>query len=313
MSKPNHIPTENDVPPIKVKRVVNRRRLFASGLVIALLTFFATAAMLLFFALMFAPQLSNALWNTDLTQNALYGTSAAVQNAQIIVDMTSTALQRQAQEQQDRIGTLESEQVFLSARSADLDATNIAIEAAIVATQTAEVLANEMQRTQAAINYNETQVAINQQSTLIAAQATQTQQSLGSAQSVPTATEEPRPFVARDEVTYVPHPDGDCDWQGIAGRILNLNDNLTGDAVLQIRMLSTDDEMTVTVGNNLGLDDMYNWAIELGDRLTNNVYFLRLETLTNDPLSSMVRVAFDGKCGNNMAVVTFAQQQPISD
>ena len=311
-NRPNHIPTENDVPPIKVKRVVNRRQLIASGLLIAVLTFFATTAMLLFFAMMFAPQLSNALWNTDATQHALYGTSAAVQNAQIIVDMTSTALQVERREQRDRISTLESEQAILSARSADLEATDSAIRSAIVATQTAEVLVNEMQRTQAAIAFNETQIAINQQATLIAGQATQTQQALSS-NTVPTATETPRPFSLLGEVAYQAHPNENCDWQGIAGSVVNLEDTLTGTAILQIRVLSTDDEMTVIVGDNLGLDVSLNWAIELGDTLTTNVYFLRLETITGDILSPMARVVFDGTCDNNLAVVRFAQGQGLGD
>jgi len=305
-NRPTHIPTENDIPPIKVKRVVNRRQLVASGLLIAVLTFFATTAMLLFFAIMFAPQLSNALWNTDATQSSLYGTSAAVQNAQIIVDMTSTALQVELRDQRDRISTLESEQAILSARSADLDATDSAFTSAIVATQTAEVLVNEMQRTQAAIAFNETQIAINQQATLIAGQATQTQQALSSG-SIPTVTPTPRPFSLRGEVDYLAHPDGICDWQGIAGSVVNLDNTLTGTAILQIRVLSTDDELTVTVSDNLGLDASYNWAVELGDVLTTNVYFLRLETITGDILSPMARVVFDGTCDNNLAIVRFAQ------
>ncbi len=301
-------PTPYSIPPVKVKRGANRRQMFASGLIIALLTFFATAAMLLFFALIFAPQLSNAIWNTDATQNSLYGTSAAVQNAQTILDLTSTELVNQASNQRDRISTLESEQALLSAQAADLELTSSALQDDIIATQTAEVLANAMQRTQAAIDFNETQIAINQQSTLLASQATQTQQALSAAADItPTNTLEPRPFRIRDEVAYTSHPDDLCDWQGITGQVLNLEETLTGEAIVQVRILSTDEETTVTVGNNLDLGDDYNWAIQLGDDLTNNVYFLRLETITGDILSPMARVVFDGTCDNNLAIIIFAQ------
>ena len=266
--------------------------------------------MLLFFAFLFAPQFSNALWNTDATQISLYGTSAAVQNAQIIVDLTSTELVKQAIGQRDRISTLESEEAVLSALEADLNVTGAALESAIFATQTAEVVANSMQRTQAAIDYEETQIAFNQQSTRNAAQATQTQQALSAQSEVvfPTNTEEPRPFRI-DGIEYTAHPDSNCDTQIIAGRVLNLDDDLTGDDIMQVRVLSADGDLTVTVGDNLELDDTYNWAIEVNDTLTGDVYFFRLETIPGDSLSPMERVIFDGTCEQNLAIVTFAQGQ----
>lgn len=310
--KPNHLPTESPPPPIKVKRVINRRRLIASGLMVALVTFFAASALLLLFAFMFAPQLSNVLWNTDATQNSLYGTSAAVHNAQIIVNMTSTQLENQSQSQQDLILTINSDKVRLDAREADLMATDEAMLASIHATATAELIANEQQRTQAAINYSETQLAINQQSTRIASEATLTQVSLQS-QPQPTITPENRPFSVRDEVTYMSHPDGQCDWQGIAGSVLNLENNLTGDSILKIRLLTTDDEVVITVGDNLDLDPIYNWAIKIGDVVRSDVYFLRLESLTGEPLSPMIRVIFDGTCESNLAVVNLSQAPTVAD
>jgi hypothetical protein len=91
--------------------------------------------MMLLFALIFAPQLSNALWGTNATQNALYGTSAAVYNAQIIVDQTSTSLAKLSADQQATLA-------LFSAREADMNATQAALSAAIIATQTSEVRLN---------------------------------------------------------------------------------------------------------------------------------------------------------------------------
>ena len=310
--KPKDLSTDFVVPPIKAKHPTNRRNMMVSGLLLALITFFATSALLLFFAFIFAPQLSNALWKTDATQLALYGTSAAVNNAQIIVDITSTALTVHENNQQNLIETMIQRDTLLSTREAGLIATDEAITASINATQTAQIIANEQQRTQAAINYNETQSAINQQSTLVGIQATSTQLAL-EARPQPTQTTdatEVRPFELADEAKLMAHPDGNCNWQGIAGTVLNLQDSPTGDNLYQVRLLSTAEDIVAVVGNNLDLGDTYNWAIEISDTISSDIYFLRLETLTGDALSPMARVIFNDACDGNLAVVNFKQVLP---
>lgn len=310
--KPNDLPTHAVVPPIKIKNYVNRRRIIASVVLTMFMTFFGTVAILLLFAFMFAPQLSNLLWNTDATQNALHGTSAAVQNAQIIVDMTSTALAVVGSGQQDLIDEMAQREARLDAREADLIATDEGITASIFATQTADVVANEQQRTQAAINYNETQSAINQQSTLIAIQATSTQLALDNrAQATPTP--ENRPFELRDEVQFISHPDSTCTWQGVAGSVTNMQNSLTGQGVLQVRVLSDGIDAIVLIGDNLGLGDAYNWAIQLSNEVNQQTYFLRLETVTSEPLSPMVNVTFNRLCDQNLAVVNFVQIAPMGN
>ena len=310
--KPNDLPTESDIPPIKVKRQISQRRMVASGLLIALITFLATSALLLLFALMFAPQLSNALWNTDLTQQALYGTSAAVGNAQTIVDMTSTALSLQSSDQQQLIETMTQRDLLLSAREADLNATEDTIQANIVATQTADVVINEQQRTQAAVNFSTTQLAINQQSTLVALEATSTQKALESRpDATPTADE--RPFVVGGDVIFRSHPDGACNWQGVAGQIIYLEGSQIDIDTLQIRLLYGDTDRTVQVGDNLGLDESYDWAVQISDAVNKETYFLRLESLAGDALSPMVQVTFTESCTANLAIINLSQVQALDN
>jgi hypothetical protein len=305
--KPNDLPTEFVVPPIKAKHPHSRRRMVASGLVIAVITFFATSALLLFFAFIFGPQLSNTLWNADLTQHALYGTSAAVNNAQTIVDMTSTALVIQSDDQQNLSETMTQRDALLNAREADLGATDEAITASINATQTAEILVNEQQRTQAAINYNETQSSINQQSTLIAIQATSTQLALESRPEVKPTAEDSRPFILRDDPQLIAHPDGDCNWQGIVGTVFDLQNIPTGNNLYQVRLLSSGEDIVVAIGDNLELGDSYNWAVRVSSIPNDEIYFLRLETLTGDAISPMARVIFENSCDKNFAVINFMQ------
>ncbi len=308
-SNPNDSQTNFVVPPIKAKHPASRRRMFASGLLIAVITFFATTALLSLFAFMFAPQLSNALWNTDLTQQALYGTSAAVNNAQIIVDITSTALVTTADAQQNIAETMTQRDAQQNAREADLVATDEAITLSIFATQTADIVFNEQQRTQAAINFNETQSANNQQSTLIAIQATSTQLTLEDRPLV-TATAETRPFGIQDEAQLIAHPDNNCNWQGVAGTVFDSQDVPTGNDQFQVRVLSSGEDVVVPVGDNLELGDSYNWAIRVSNIPNSDIYFLRLETLAGEAISPMARVIFNNSCQENLAVVNFAQIIP---
>lgn len=308
-SNPDDSQTNFVVPPIKAKHPASRRRMVASGLLIALLTFFATTALLSLFAFMFAPQLSNALWNTDLTQQALYGTSAAVNNAQIIVDITSTALVITADAQQNIAETMIQRDAEQNAREANLVATDEAITLAIYATETADIIINEQQRTQAAISYSETQSANNQQSTLIAIQATSTQLTLEDRPTV-SPTAETRPFGIRDEAQLIAHPDNNCNWQGVAGTVFDSQDLPTGTDQFQVRVLSSAEDVVVTVGDNLQLDDSYNWAIRVSNLPNNDIYFLRLETLAGEAVSPMARVIFNNSCEENLAVVNFEQVIP---
>jgi len=307
--KPNDLPTQPVIPPIKMKNPVSRRRVIVSVLLTMIITCLVTFASLLLFALMFGSQLSNMLWKTDLTQQALYGTAAAVQNAQIVVDMTSTVLSIQANDQQKLLDTLNQRELVMDGREADLGATEEAITASIYATQTASVLVNEQQRTQAAINYSETQSAINQQSTLIAIEATSTQLALDNP-SQPTAIPiEKRPFDVNGETQFVPYSVINCNWQGLAGTIYDAPSTPTSRTTLQVRVLGDEVDKIVTVGDNLGLDEAYNWAIQVDDTAIDAIYFLRLEDANGVAISPMVRVTFEASCNKNLAVVNFTQIQ----
>lgn len=308
-NKPNDLPTNYVVPPIKAKHPMNRRWMVISGLLVALLTFFATSAMLLFFAFIFSPQLSNMLWDTDLTQQALYGTSAAVNNAQIIVDLTSTAIFIKSKDQQEIFETLTQRDTLLNAYEADLVATDEAITASLLATQTAEIIVNEQQRTQAAINYSETQSAVNQQSTVIAIQATSTQLAL-EARPTDNPTSDTRPFIITEEAQLMAHPDGNCNWQGVAGTVFDLQNIPTGDDIFQVRLLSTGEDVVSIVGDNLDLGESYNWAMRIGNQPNGDIYFLRLETLAGEAISPMARVIFSNSCDENLAVINFSQATP---
>jgi|GEM_PF-2003796 len=314
--KSNSSPTQQYiVPPIKAKNPTSRRRMVISGVIITLLTFFGTSALLLFFAFIFAPQLSNALWNTDLTQQALYGTSAAVNNAQIIVDITSTSLILQARDHQNMVETMTERDIRLNAYEAGLALTDEAMTTAVFATQTAVIVINEQQRTQAAIDYGATQAAINQQTTLIALQATSTQLALDARPTetpLPssTPTSETRPFDMIEEVQLIAHPDGICNWQGIAGSVFDLENEPVGEDIYQVRLLSTSEDVVAVVGDNLDLGDSYNWAIRVGNVVNSDIYFLRLETVLGDALSPMVRVIFNDSCDENLAVINFSQVTP---
>lgn len=312
--KPNRTLTDVTVPvsPIaKVKNRSNRKRMFVSVLLSMIIASLGTIALMLLLAILFAPQLSNAIWKTDATQQALYGTSAAVQNAQIIVDITSTALRIQGEDQQTLLDELTEREALLDTREGDLIATDEAITAGIIATQTAEVIVNEQQRTQAAIYYSETQSAINQQSTIIAIQATSTQLALDTRPQA-TPTGESRPFDLREPETYTAYSIINCNWQGVAGTVYDQQNTPMDEASLQIRILGADTDTIVMVGNDLGLIDR-NWAIKLDDEVSNNAYFLRLEDLEGNAVSPMVRLTFESSCDANLAIVNFIQTQALDE
>lgn len=299
-----HSDSTSEHPAIKVKRQPNRRRTLAGGILVAFMTFFATVAMMLLFALIFAPQLSNALWGTNATQNALYGTSAAVYNAQIIVDQTSTALARLSSEQQATLA-------LLSAREADINATQAAISAAIIATQTSEVRLNEAQRTQAALNYSSTQSAINQQATLIGVQATLTQQALEQRPQAIATESSNYSFSLREDIVLSKHPNQACNWQGFGGQVLNMESKATGANLLQVHVFNGDMDLTTRVGTDpsFGLDS--GWSLKVAEAINGERYFVRLETVNGEQLSPLMDVIFTGNCEQNLAMVNFQQILPL--
>lgn len=288
---------------VKVKRQSDHRRTLAGGILVAFMTFFATLAMTLLFALIFAPQLSNALWGTSATQDVLYGTSAAIYNAQIIVNETSTALAGIARNQDATL-------MAFSAREADLNATQAGLSAAIIATQTSEVRLNEAQRTQAAINYSSTQAGINQQATAFAVEATQTQQSL---ERRPPATPTPvtYTFSVQGDMLLTKNPNETCQWQGFAGQVLNIDNKPTGANILQVRVFNANVDLTVRVGNDPNFGTESGWSIKVADAINGERYFVRLETVDEEQLSPLVDLIFPDDCSQNLAIVNFQQLSPL--
>ncbi len=290
---------------VKVKRQSNHRRTLAGGILVAFMTFFATVAMMLLFALIFAPQLSNALWGTNATQNALYGTSAAVYNAQIIVDQTSTALAKLSANQQ---ATLD----LLNARAADIDATQAAISAAIIATQTSEVRLNEAQRTQAALNYSSTQAAINQQATLVGVEATLTQQALEQRPQASVA-DVTRPFSLQGDILLTSNPNQGCNWQGFAGQVFNMENKPTGANILQVHVFNASVDLIEHVGNDANFGADSGWSLKVADAINGERYFVRLETVNGEQLSALIDVIFTANCQQNLATVNFQQILPLGN
>lgn len=284
----------------------------ATVVVMMTISSLVTVAMLLLLAVLFAPQLSNTLWNTDVTQQSLYGTSAAIQNAQAIIDLTSTVHVIQASDQQSILESLGAREILIDAREADLKATEDAIKNSIIATQTAQVLVNEQQRTQAAVNYSETQSAVNLQSTIIAIEATSTQLALNTAPE-PTEVIEERPFVLRDDSGAFPYSITDCNWQGMAGTVYDLQGEPIATGTFQIRILGGETEHLVPLGENLGIDDEYHWAIQLADEISDLSYFVRLEDEDGNALSQMIKITFESSCTKNLAIVNFNQIQTLED
>lgn len=284
----------------------------ATVVVMMTISSLVTVAMLLLLAVLFAPQLSNTLWNTDVTQQSLYGTSAAIQNAQAIIDLTSTVHVIQASDQQSILESIGAREILINAREADLKATEDAIKNSIIATQTAQVLVNEQQRTQAAINFSETQSTFNLQSTIIAIEATSTQLALNTAPE-PTEVIEERPFALRDDSGAFPYSITDCDWQGLAGTVYDLQGEPIATGTFQIRILGGDTEHLVPLSENLGIDDEYHWAIQLEDEVSDLSYFVRLEDEDGNALSQMIKITFESSCTKNLAIVNFNQIQTLED
>lgn len=100
-----------------------------------------------------------------------------------------------------------------------------------------------------------------------------------------------------------------CNWQGIGGRVLDQNGlDLIGP--YQIRVFNNSFDRTVFVGSNTLYGGASGWEVQTDSFVTNNTYFVRLETSTSlTPLTPNIQVTFAANCTANLATLIFVQQR----
>lgn len=100
-----------------------------------------------------------------------------------------------------------------------------------------------------------------------------------------------------------------CAWQGIGGRVLDLNGvDLVGP--YQIRVFNNSFDRTAFIGSNTLYGGTSGWEIQTDSFVTNATYFVRIETSTSlTPLSPDVQVTFTANCAANLATIVFKQQR----
>ena len=130
---------------------------------------------------------------------------------------------------------------------------------------------------------------------------------------IPTNTTSPFPFNLRDAVAFQPNLGNaaGCNWQGVAGRVLDLNGTQFGRDLYQVRVFNTDIDRVVNVGSNSYYGELSGFEQVVDNQVNNRSYRVRLETLNGTVISPVVDITFPSSCEGNVAIVTFIQTRPL--
>ena len=117
------------------------------------------------------------------------------------------------------------------------------------------------------------------------------------------------PFVQIEEVAYTENfvNDAGCDWQGIAGVVVDMRGTpVAGD--FYVRITTSGEVYRVPVTNN-SVFGQGGWEQKLADTPAFAQVSVQLTDVIGNPLSTSVSVTFPGTCEDNLAVVYFMQQR----
>lgn len=128
----------------------------------------------------------------------------------------------------------------------------------------------------------------------------------------PTLPPSPNPYLfdLQQEVFYGTNVYNSlgCAWQGIGGRVLDLNGvDLVGS--YQIRVFNNSFDRTVLIGSNTLYGGASGWEIQTDSFITSNTYFVQVESTSQTQLSPRIQVTFTSNCTANLATIIFKQQR----
>lgn len=129
----------------------------------------------------------------------------------------------------------------------------------------------------------------------------------------PTETPIPFPYVAQGEAEFSANTANTlgCAWQGIGGRVLGDNGELSAEqaAGIYVRVISDQLDTRTRIGSNSFYGARTGWEITLESRLTAMLIYVRLESEAGEAMSPEYLVRFNGDCTANLARLTFVRNQ----
>ncbi|GAB4476967.1 MAG: hypothetical protein Kow00124_19620 [Anaerolineae bacterium] len=133
----------------------------------------------------------------------------------------------------------------------------------------------------------------------------------------PTITNTPLPFsyVLRNGTIIfgdanVWRPGVGCGWQGIAGFAFNLNDQHVKGLLVHVWRADGILDVRVATGSAAGIYGGDSaWEVVVSSSINDDIYYVQLESPTQEVLSDVVAVDFNNTCAANHALVTFDQVQ----
>lgn len=131
----------------------------------------------------------------------------------------------------------------------------------------------------------------------------------------PTLTEIPYPFKLRESPPRIVQNfanSAGCNWQGIGGQVLSFDGSDYRNSNLVVRAFKSSSEAldrTAKIGSNT-LYGNTGWEIALETGITDDVYFVQLETINGSKISPTYQIKFPASCDQNVAVLNFIQTRP---
>ncbi|MGB1285093.1 MAG: hypothetical protein ACPG7F_01055 [Aggregatilineales bacterium] len=135
------------------------------------------------------------------------------------------------------------------------------------------------------------------------------------ASATPSPTEIPFAFKLRENPPLIVQNfanSAGCNWQGMGGRVLKFDGTEYSNSQVIIRAFKSNLD-TIDRTANIGSNTLYGpggWEVALETQITNDVYFVRLETVNGTEISPTYQVQFPNDCTQNVAVINFIETRP---
>ncbi len=123
-------------------------------------------------------------------------------------------------------------------------------------------------------------------------------------------SQSPFPFALRDdEIPIIRNfaNSAGCAWQGIGGQVFNISGEEYTQGGLQVHVYNNQFENTVRIGTNSLYGPISGWEVPVAQQITQDFYYVQLETLTGTVVSDRIEINFPGDCEQNVALVRFIQ------
>lgn len=128
--------------------------------------------------------------------------------------------------------------------------------------------------------------------------------------AIPTATAVPFPFILREDISFTNNVFNTlgCNWQGVGGQVVDASGNPTS-ASLQVHVFDAEGtvDRTVRVGSSSLYNGQASWEVTVDSTVNNRTYFVELQSIIGTVISPRYNFTFPQACGQNAAIVNFAQ------